>query len=240
MADLLGSFEPVGIETDFDAVRNLLILRSEQEPLDSIAQIVEMFDRDWMAQMSFAARTLTYTSASQIASELETVFGSGIGGPGGELVRFVPIERLNAIITITPQADYLDLAATWIDRLDRGGGQAGQRFYVIPVQNRNAEDVATILRETLSTGEGAVDHAKPSFGTRPGDDLAISETSGMPQAPENGRSLADGRTGSSTGEIRIFGRPCQQHTGSTCDSGSVELDRRGCIPPRSDAEPSLS
>ncbi len=71
----------------------------------------------------------------------ETVFLEG-DSPLAGVVRFVPIERLNAVLAISPQPAYLERAETWIDRLDQGAEGARRRIFVYHVQNGRAADLA--------------------------------------------------------------------------------------------------
>ncbi len=71
----------------------------------------------------------------------ETVFLEG-DSPLAGVVRFVPIERLNAVLAISPQPAYLERAETWIDRLDQGAEGARRRIFVYHVQNGRAADFA--------------------------------------------------------------------------------------------------
>lgn len=58
------------------------------------------------------------------------------------LFRFLPIERINAVLVITPQPDYLDDAEAWLRKLDRGGSESGSQLYVYYVKNVKAVDLS--------------------------------------------------------------------------------------------------
>jgi len=90
--------------------------------------------------MSVGLFTLQSVDVKTVTGELEKLFGDKNLGPLAGAIRVVPIERLNALLVVTPQAKYLEQARTWIERLDRpGAGGGGQRLYVYPVQNGKAE-----------------------------------------------------------------------------------------------------
>ncbi|MDR3212729.1 MAG: type II secretion system secretin GspD [Azoarcus sp.] len=70
----------------------------------------------------------------------------GAAGPLQGLIRIVPIERLNALMVVTPRAHYLNLVKTWIERLDRPSeGNGESRLWIYPVQNGSAEHLANLL-----------------------------------------------------------------------------------------------
>jgi general secretion pathway protein D len=66
--------------------------------------------------------------------------------PVAGVLRVVTLERLNALLVITPRAHYLDIAREWIDKFDqpRSSG-SGPQLYVYPVQNGTAEHLAELL-----------------------------------------------------------------------------------------------
>ncbi len=71
--------------------------------------------------------------------------------PLAGILRIIPIERMNALLVITPQPAYLDEAKKWIERLDKAGGEgAGIQFYVYAVQNGRAEHIAPLLQQAFT------------------------------------------------------------------------------------------
>ena len=94
--------------------------------------------------------------------------GGGSLGPLTGLVRILPIERLNALLVVTPRAHYLQQARQWIERLDRPAGFGNDtRLYVYPVQNGNAQHLASLL-SALYGGEGGGAAARQDSGVAPG------------------------------------------------------------------------
>ena len=158
MAKIIGTLASERNIVSTDAARNLVILAGSQSERATMLETVELFDVDWLAGMSFGLFPLQNTDAETLTQELEVVFGVDGAVPLGELVRFVPVERLNSVIVISPSVDYLERAQTWIARLDRDVDAAGQRIYVYYVENGRAVDLADVLNEVFdlraSTGEG--------------------------------------------------------------------------------------
>ena len=91
-----------------DELRNLLILAGTQNELRGMAEIIDIFDVDWMSGMSFGLFSLRFASATVVAEELAKIFGQDRQEGLADLVRLEPIERLNAL---------LDLAAEGITHL---------------------------------------------------------------------------------------------------------------------------
>ncbi|OBS31943.1 type II secretion system protein GspD [Tepidimonas fonticaldi] len=83
-------------------------------------------------------------------------------------VRVLPLERANAVVIVTPRAEYLDLAREWIAKLDLPGlGSSDSQLFVYRVQNGNARHLADVLAGLF----GAAPPATPpggSTGVAPG------------------------------------------------------------------------
>jgi general secretion pathway protein D len=71
------------------------------------------------------------------------------------MFRFMALEGINAVMVITPQPKYLAKVEEWLERLDLGGGEAGQRLYVYDVKNVKAVDLATTLSDIFGGGGGS-------------------------------------------------------------------------------------
>ena len=133
-----------------DVARNLLMLAGTGRELDNIRDTVSMFDVDYMQGMSFGIFPLNNVDAETVNKELEEVFSSTSGNPLAGMFKLMPIERLNAILVITPQAAYLRKIKTWISRLDRANAAAGGGVIVYRVQHIRAVDLAETLNEIFS------------------------------------------------------------------------------------------
>jgi len=172
LKDVFAGSSDKSITAEVDPVRNILIVRGNSAAIAEAEKLVAVFDVNWMRGMSFAAVPITYSSPTQVVSDLETILGAGSGGPLSGAVRFVPLDRLNTVIVVSPQADYIAEGKAWISRLDRSGGEGGQKLYVIPIQNRPATEVAAIITDALSSSGGGGDGS----GLRPGDRPVFSST----------------------------------------------------------------
>jgi general secretion pathway protein D len=151
MQRVLDPLAPAGSVVRVDNARNILVLAGTQRELATLTETISIFDVNWLAGMSFALFPLKIAAAKGLAAELAEVLG-GAGSPVAGLVRIVPIERMNAIMAISPRAQLLEQVQAWVDRLDRGNERDDQRIYVYRVQNGRASDLASVLSKAL-TGE---------------------------------------------------------------------------------------
>ena len=156
MEELLKPYAKQGSVLKADNARSLIVVAGTKSELDNYLSVINTFDVDWMAGMSFALYTLERVEVKDLMPELEAIFGDAAGGAGAGstplagMVRLLPVERLNAILVITPQPQYLAQVENWIKRLDRGGAEGGSKLYVYDVQNVKATDLADRLNEIFN------------------------------------------------------------------------------------------
>ena len=149
-----------------DETRNILVLAGTGEELEGVLDTIRLFDVDFMRGMSVGLYPLRNVEPATIVEELDKVLGDTAKGPLAGVVRLLPIERLNAVLAVTPQPRYLDEVETWVERLDRYSTTRVGGIHVYRVQNVDAVELA----ETLSGifGEGAAQRRAPRPSISPG------------------------------------------------------------------------
>jgi len=152
LRDVLSPFVTAGQTLSIDDARNVLIFTGSAQEARDLEGLARTFDVDWMQGMSFAMIPVDTADASTIVTDLESVFGQDQAGPLKGVVRFLPIERLNAVLAISPQPAYLARAEQWVKRLDRGDEAAGRRIFVYYVKNGRAAELAEILGSIFEGG----------------------------------------------------------------------------------------
>jgi|GEM_PF-135303 len=140
-----------------DPDRNTLLINGSPDQIATMSDLIDMFDVDWMAGMSFGFYPLERAAAADLAFELDQIFGTDeeAGSPGAP-VRFVPIERLNALLVIASEPAFLRRAQSWVDRLDKIGEGDEDQIYVYSVQNSRAGDLAAVLGELFDIRSTAI------------------------------------------------------------------------------------
>ena len=157
--------EKAMIQTDLS--RNILLVSGTQAELKNMLDTVEIFDVDQFEGMSTAIFRLSSSSAKKVIDELNSIFGLGGEEDKGAIIRFVEIERLNAILVITPQRRYLNTVSQWVDRLDRVDNTIARTLHVYFVQNLRAGYLAQILSE-LFDADVATQEAEDEASVAPG------------------------------------------------------------------------
>jgi general secretion pathway protein D len=163
---ILEPFLPPGAVLQVDAARNLLIVTGAAGDLEGVADLVRQFDVDWLAGTSFGLYPLHVGLAKEVATELDGIFGDAGTGPLAGLIRILPIERLNAILVISPQRAYLAQVKAWITRLDYGDDQTTPRLFEYHVQNSRAADLAAVLAQLFSSGQVSTVGVQTAPGTK--------------------------------------------------------------------------
>ena len=130
--------------------------------------------------------------------------GAQIANPLGGLIRLFPVERLNAIVVVTPRSHLLAQVETWIRRLDRPTDAMEAGLFVYPVQNGSALQLAEMLNGLFSGQSGAARSGGVAAGSAPtqfgqsGAGLGTSNTSGTGLFGNSGAGNA-GQGGSTLG-----------------------------------------
>ena len=154
MARILLPYQIDASSVQQDPIRNLLIISGTQRELRHLLDIVELFDVDFLAGYSIGLYQMS-TDVKALGADLDRIFGAAAQSPLAGIVKYIPIERMNALLVVTTQPRYLEEAKKWIERLDKSGGVAGGlRLNVYPVQHGKAEKLALLLNEVYGNKQG--------------------------------------------------------------------------------------
>ncbi|MGK6317741.1 type II secretion system secretin GspD [Neorhizobium sp. DT-125] len=165
-AEMKSILEPIsrrGSILRVDDHRNIIVLAGTSNDLSAMRNAISIFDVDWMRGMSVVLHPLRASQSAAVAKELGSIFATE-SGPGSNIIRFIPNERLNAVLVITSRPAYLQRAAAWISKLDRLAATNEERLFVYNIQNRPAKELAQVLqsvlkgREAQESSQGLVDN----------------------------------------------------------------------------------
>ncbi|MFQ5935616.1 MAG: type II secretion system secretin GspD [Acidiferrobacterales bacterium] len=183
MNKILEPLKPSNGVIQVDHKRNLLILAGTQVELAHLLKTIKIFDVDQLKGMSVGLFRLSAVDPETVIVELNKIFSGGAGegaakdkdGSVGGMLHFMPIQRLNAVLVITPQSKYLKDVQLWIERLDQGMDPAEQNLHVYYVQNARAVQIAELLNQ-LFKAEPPAAEAPPATSLAPGATPAVIET----------------------------------------------------------------
>jgi general secretion pathway protein D len=202
-----------------DPGRNLLMIQGSSTERQSAIEAALALDVDWMRNQSVGIFPIRNASPDVVIKELQNVFDAGNEGSSGNLVRFQPMNRLNAVLAIAHSNAMIDRVKTWVTRLDRADYN-NTMVRVYRLRYGNAKILAGILREVF-TGQANTSGTSDLSQLTPG--------STMRRATSTGTSTTSPPPGSSPpGQPPGFGNPpsgvsdqgnSPQQTGSTTSKG---------------------
>lgn len=212
-----------------DPARNILLLRGSSGQRTSARELLQQFDVNWLRNMNFALIVPKRTDARVIVPELEKLINAP-DSPTRDLVRIIAMEKLNGILAISRQRQYLDDVGRWIEILDREGQNNEPRLFVYKVQNSRSRDLARTLNRAFGRGgndEEQVEQQQAAFADSGAPDGAVQTGSGASngqQRGSNGSGSFGGGFGSSFGGNGAQGTSDRagpdQDRGDGGDSGS--------------------
>lgn len=189
-----------------DEHRNLLVVGGTSRELRGWRDTVEIFDVDWMSGNSVGVFPLHYAEARTIADELTRIIKEHMNAESASMIRIEPLERLNSILVLTPQQNYLEQIQEWVDRLDRVGDGPSVRLFTYAVKNRKAAELATVLTNVYGGGGGSLSTASTSSRTSlaPGmKPVKITNSSTSGDLPSTSDSSASAASAASTQNLAL-------------------------------------
>ncbi|TWT20184.1 type II secretion system protein GspD [Luteimonas marina] len=203
-----------------DNGRNTITVSGSRVELENYLRTIEIFDVDWLSGMSVGVFPLQTGKATQVVADLEKVFGEQSKSPVAGMFRFLPLEGANAVLVITPQAEYLDDIGDWLERIDSSG--AGARLYSYELKYIKARDLAERLAEVFGGGSGRSGNGESGGSLMPG-------LSGVSIGSGAGGLGSDGKIDSGSSIDSMGGSSGSSGSGGGLGSGSLSLsqDRGG-------------
>jgi general secretion pathway protein D len=207
MEKLLQPYARQGAVIKADNARSMIVLAGNSADLQNYLDTIEIFDVNWLSGMSVGIYPLERVEVKEVVPELEKIFGESANTPLAGMFRFMPIDRLNAVLVITPQPKYLEEAEKWLGKLDRGGSESGTQLYVYYVKNVKAVDLADNLNEIFGGSASAPKQKKSASPSSLAPNLRPVEISNQAKPKEPPKAAAPNPEGISVGggdsDIRI-------------------------------------
>lgn len=208
-----------------DPTRNILLLRGTSGQRASARDLLQQFDVNWLRNMSFALIVPKRTDARVIVPELEKLINAP-DSPTRDLVRIIAMEKLNGILAISRQRQYLDDVSRWIEILDRQGQNNEPRLFVYKVQNSRSRDLARTLNRAFGRGgsdDEQVEQQQAAFADSGAPDGAVQ--SGRAQS-ENQSQTRNGNGGFGSGSFGTAVSPGQAGQARFGERSSDSADSR--------------
>ena len=168
-----------------DPGRNILVIQGSGAERRAAVETVLSFDADWMRGQSVGIYPIRNTTPEPVIAELEKIMDAGDGGLGQNMVKFQPVNRLNAVMVVSRKPELLRTAATWINRLD-GSEVASTGVKVYRVRYGDARQLARLLNDMFIGGSGQTALDSPTNQITPGaGTTSLSSTERLTGGPSS-------------------------------------------------------
>ena len=208
---LLDSVVPGAVQS-VESGRNTMVIAGTAAQRRAAHDIIAQFDVNWLRTMSFALYVPERTDARLIAPELEKLINAP-DAPTRGLVRLIAMDKLNGIVAISAQKQYLEDVRRWIEILDREGTNNEPRLYVYRVQNGRAKDLVKTINTTFGfagggttedTGNSGNDANRIGASTGGGEGENAAQRNGTPGARPLGSAAGGmGGTGGPSSNLKV-------------------------------------
>lgn len=188
-----------GLVTAISDGENSITLVGTTGQRKAARDLIAQFDVNWLRGMSFGLFVPQRTDARLIVPDLEKLINAP-DSPTRGLVRLLAMDRLNGVLAISRQPQYLEDVRRWIEILDREGESSGPRIFVYKVQNGRARDLARTINAAFGNSSGA-DMSSNSDPNSPNLNAGSSgpATPGSPTTDANRAAPAQGGTNGGSG-----------------------------------------
>jgi type II secretion system protein D len=155
------------------------------------------------ANVAIELFTLKNVNLREAMPDVENAIGLFVQGGN---MKVMPIQRLNALLTIASSKEQMDYMRKWVSAFDGMFAEAKPKVMVYPLQNSKAGNVSSILQAILGGGGGGSSSpaapAAPKPATAPGAGATPSQPA--PQAARTGSTVSGGSGLLVSSETRIF------------------------------------
>lgn len=195
---------PSGTRVTADPAGRGLVVEGPPAAVGAVEELARIFDADLLAGRSFGVYPLSAASPSQVVRELEQIF-SGVRG-----LRFVAIDRLNAVLAVADTPDGLRRLRQTIGQLD-AAPQAVAGVQVYPLRYRRAQEVAELLGRLFGAPTGAPPSRSSAVGEMGSLRVGPSEGAGVIGArpPSENTPLAQNAAHAAAAEGGVALTPAQ-------------------------------
>ncbi len=134
-----------------DAGRNALVITGDPGTRQTLAGLVSAFDVDVLAGQSYALFPVATGDAKDFAASLADAI-RGQGGALSNVVRVVPMARINAVLVVSGQPRYIEDVRRVLRLVERSKAMSARSWHVYYLQNSRSNDIAYVLQQAFTPG----------------------------------------------------------------------------------------
>ncbi len=143
-----------------DAQRNAIILSGTPSNVSAAMQAVQALDQPLMRGQTSARIVPTYWSAEELSRRLNDIllaegyFASTSANTQAPIV-LLPVGPINSIIVFSTSPTTLEHVLRWAEELDRPSEARNSNYFIYPVRNADASEIAATLSQIMGISSPA-------------------------------------------------------------------------------------
>jgi len=167
-----------------DKARRAIVVTGDRQIINSVANIVRVFDVDWLGKKSLGILPVVHVTAREMKTELMKILKSQKGEKG---VAIDTLDRFNALLVVTEKKKELDAVRKWLKLLDKPVPKSGAQLFVYKVQNRKANELADMLNNIFADQAAGQSISGPAQAEKVASDkkVVLTNKTGASPAPGN-------------------------------------------------------
>jgi general secretion pathway protein D len=147
MSRLLTPYVSEGGNIVVHDVGNILLITERRSNLRKLLEVVDIFDTNAFEGERVRMLPVANNLARDLIPDLRSIFAGYALSESATAIRFVPFDRLNSILVITPNPAVFPEVEKWLERLDQPAANAGVRNFVYKVRNAKAVELQRVMSE---------------------------------------------------------------------------------------------
>ncbi|SPE32210.1 putative Type II and III secretion system protein [Acidobacteriia bacterium SbA2] len=150
MSKMLSPFLSDGGAMSVHESGNVLVLVDNSLNVKRLMEILEQFDSPAFAQERVHLVPVQNNLASALIPELEAIFSAYALNAKESPLRFLPLDRINAILVVAADPGAFEEVDKWVAKLDLPATPSGVQAFVYRVQNSEAAYLSQLLAKILA------------------------------------------------------------------------------------------
>ena len=166
-ADIAAVLEPFlgeGAKYTIVETSNILLVLDNSRNMRRTMQLIDLLDAEQLDDQRIRLVDVKNGLASMLAQELQNIFSAFSSSEETSAVRFVPIQRINAILVVSANTSMFKEVEKWVDKLDTATTTGGIQNFIYRVQYGTATNLAGTLLQLYGYGYGMGGYGMGGYG----------------------------------------------------------------------------
>jgi len=134
---------------------NALGIATTPDRLQRVNSLISLLDADPFTHRGMRLYRLANSKAEEVKTELEKVLAAVTGNASAvkPAYQVVALDRVNAILVVSPPNAGFEEVSLWIDILDERSANSSEQIFIYKVKNLEAKELATTLTEVFEVAD---------------------------------------------------------------------------------------